>query len=366
MIKPTKFIEQLKPYKSVSHKVWEHTYNKNTDLLDEVIKLDWNEATKFDDFIIKEILRYFIEHKIRLNWYPDTNNRVLIKKISEYVKIDEENIQYFGGSDAALEYIARVFVSQDDIIGIVSPTYDNFRVYVESCGGKVVNLMNKNPFEKDVENINLQLNKKKFRMVYLVNPNNPTGVLYDVKEIEYLVKNHINTLFIIDEAYYEFCGVTCVNLIKKYDNIVITRSFTKAFGLGGFRLGYVVAPKYIIDYINKIRVGKNINTFAQVAGIIVLSNKNFMVKYVEEVKIAKNMAISELKNLGFEVIPTPANFILIKVKNSSALIKKLETNNIFLRDRSSDPQLKNYIRITIGDIDTTKKFLIKFKSLINK
>ena len=287
----------------------------------------------------------------------------MIKKIAEYVGCEKENIQYFGGSDAALEYIARTFISPGDLVGIVSPTYDNFRVYAESCGGRIFFIYNKNPFEKDINRLYSQINKNKFRLIYLVNPNNPTGVLYFSEEIEILLKKFPQTLFVIDEAYYEFCGISCSNLIKNYGNIIITRSFTKAFGLGSFRLGYVIAPKYIIEYLNKIRVGKNINMFAQIAGIVALDNKQYMEKYVEEVKKAKELTVTEMERLGFEVVSTPANFILIKVDSPSEFIKKLEDNNIFVRDRSSEPQLEGYVRITIGDMKTMEKFLEKIKKI---
>lgn len=365
-IPPTKFVENLKPYHGVSHKVWEYSYNKDIDVLDDVLKLDWNEATRFEGFIVKKILKYFLSHKIRLNWYPDVNNKILLKKISEYVKVPEENIQYFSGSDAALEYIARVFISEGDKVVMLSPTYDNFRVYVESCGAFVEYIFNKSPFDKDIANLICGIEKVKPKMVYIVNPNNPTGVLYSPEEIEILLKKFEKALFIIDEAYYEFCGVSCVSLVKEYENIVITRSFTKAFGLGAFRLGYIVAPKYIISLINKIRVGKNVNTFAQVAGIIALEHIEYMKKYVEEVTKSKELLVKELKKLKIEVVSTPANFILVKVSNPKRFVKLLEKNNIFVRDRSSYPQLDGYVRITVGDLETTKKFLEKIKKIYNE
>lgn len=365
-IKPTIFVQKLKPYRTVSHKVWEYTYDKKTDIVESILKLDWNEASMIENNLLKDLLRYFVHHHIKLNWYPDTNNVILLKEISRYVNLPVENIQYFGGSDAALEYICRTFIAPRDKVIILGPTYDNFRVYAESCGGRCIVYLNKDPFVKDVNRLYRFINLRNPKAVYIVNPNNPTGVLYEIHEIEFLLKKFHKTLFIIDEAYYEFCGLTCSELVKRYENIIITRSFTKAFALGGFRLGYILAPRYIIEFIDKIRVGKNINTFAQVAGILALRNKWYMEEYVREVKESREILTSELRSMGLNVISTCANFILIKVKNPIRFTKLLEENLIFVRDRSSDPQLSGYVRITVGDLKTTKEFLNRFKKIIKK
>ena len=366
-IKPTKCIQKLVPYRTASHKVWEYTYGKKTDIINSILKLDWNEATKIDKDLLKDILRFIVTHNIQLNWYPDTDNSLLLNEISKYVGLPIENIQYFGGSDSALEYICRTFISPRDKILIVGPTYDNFRVYAQSCGGKIILYLNNSPFEKNLKRLDGFIKKQKPKMVYIVNPNNPTGVMYTTDEIRLLLINNPRTLFIIDEAYYEFCKVTCASLVLEYQNIVITRSFTKAFALGAFRLGYILGPTYIINYINKIRVGKNINVFAQIAGIIALKNREkYMEAYVEEVNKSKNLILTELTSLGLKVYNTPANFILVKVKDGQKFVKLLEKELVFVRDRSSDAQLKGFVRITVGDLKTTEEFLKRIKKIIKE
>ncbi|MFZ8805547.1 MAG: histidinol-phosphate transaminase [Candidatus Calescibacterium sp.] len=362
-VKPVKSIENLQPYKLVSHKAWELTYKKDHHNAKKVIKLDWNESTHLPRHILKEVLRYIINHQINLNWYPDTDNKILKEKIAKYISVSVDNIQYFNGSDSALEYICRAYIDNKDKVIIVSPTYDNFRIYVEACGGVIKRYYNSNPFTKDIDKLAKFIKEIKPKMLYLVNPNNPTGVLYDKEEIEFLIKRFPRTLFVIDEAYYEFCGRTVVELVNNFSNIIITRSFTKAFGLGAFRLGYVIADKNIIDVLNKIRVGKGINTFAQIAGIIALDNKEYMEKYVEEVNKSKEYLNKKLKELGVQVIITPANFILVRCKKPSYIVAELEKHNVFVRDLSHLPSLENYIRITVGDLSTMKKFFNIFKKV---
>jgi histidinol-phosphate aminotransferase len=362
-INPPKHIEDLKPYKSTSHKVWGYVYRKNHKCLDEVLKLDWNESTEIPDYILGDILKYISKNKLRLNWYPDVNNSLLLKSLSDYTGLPVKNIQYFNGSDSALEYITRSYLEPKSRVVIVSPTYDNFRVYVESCGATPLFFLNTSPFEKNIKGLCKFLMQKNPRLVYLVNPNNPTGLLYSPTEIEVLLKKFPSTLFLIDEAYYEFCDVTCKKLVKKYLNIVITRTFTKAFALGSFRLGYVIADESIIHTLNKVRVGKSISTFAQIAGLVALDNIRYMESYVKEVNEVKDFLVEELAKLNIDAQKTPANFILFKCKNPRMVAKLLEKNFVFVRDMSNLPQLEHYIRITVGDKKTIRKFLKRFKAL---
>jgi histidinol-phosphate aminotransferase len=363
-ISPPKYIEDLKPYKGTSHKVWGYIYRKNCKCLDEVLKLDWNESTNIPDYILGNILKYILKNKLRLNWYPDVNNSLLLKKLSNYTGLPIKNIQYFNGSDSALEYITRSYLEPKSRVAIVSPTYDNFRVYVQSCGATPLFFLNTSPFEKDIKRLSKFLMQKSPRLVYMVNPNNPTGLLYSPAEIENFLKKFPSILFLVDEAYYEFCNVTCKNLVKKYLNLVITRTFTKAFALGSFRLGYVIADESIIHTLNKIRVGKGINTFAQIAGLVALDNIRYMESYVKEVNEAKKILVEELTKLNIDTKKTFANFILFKCKNPPMVTKLLEKEFIFVRDMSNLSQLEHYIRITVGDKKTMHKFLKRFKNLL--
>ena len=361
-IKPAKCVRRLKPYNVTSHKVWGHSVEPKLNS-DTILKLDWNETTNVPNFIFEKIVHEIANKKIRLNWYPNVHNSMLLRKLSEYVQLPQKNIQYFNGSDGALEYIPRVYIEPGQKVVLLSPTYDNFRVYAESCSAKVVHYFNNSAFEKNINKLISFLNYTKPKLVYIANPNNPTGLLYQKEEVRDLLEKFPNTLFILDEAYYEFCQTTCSKLVKEFSNIIITRTFTKSFGLGAFRLGYVLACESIIENLNKIRVGKNINSFAQIAGIISLENKQYMEQYVEQVNQSKIILIDQLTSLGLEAKNTPLNFILVKCKKPACVVKLLEKSYIFVRNRSNLPQLEGYIRITVGDTVTMGKFFDRFKTI---
>jgi len=355
-MKPTPFVKNLKRYPVISHKVWEYKDKRG------VLKLDWNEGDVILPSSIKKDLINFIR-KGPLSWYPDVLNKKLIKALASFVKVPPDYIQYFEGSDAALDYVVRTFVSYKDEVILIAPTYDNFRVFVESVGGKIKNVFGKDIFSPDLSNIAKNITGFT-KLVYLVNPNNPTGTLYSLNEIKKLLQKKPKTIFLIDEAYGEFVGSTVASLTRYFPNLIVSKTFSKAFGLASFRLGYIISSPKNIKEIDKIRNGKNIPMLAQIAALSALKNKSYMKKYVKEVKQTREFTLQRLRGLGFTVKNTPANFILIKVKDPFKFQKVLVKEKIFVRSLAHLPKMRNYIRVTIGRKKTMKEFISRLKKLL--
>jgi histidinol-phosphate aminotransferase len=195
--------------------------------------------------------------------------------------------------------------------------------------------------------------------VYICNPNNPTGNLVSLEYIEKLLANHPETLFLIDEAYFEFTGVTAKDLIFKYENLLISRTMSKAFALASFRIGYLLSYSENILTISKVRNPKNFTTFAQVAAIAALSDIQYMKNYVKEVHLAKMQFVNFIKSMDpfLQFFNTNGNFLLIRVseqKDKKGLITELEKNNVFVRDFTHSRYLLDCFRITIGTREQMK------------
>ena len=355
-----KYVKVLKPYPLVSHKAWEIKDKK------KVLKLDWNEATISPSPKVKEKILDFLE-KGNMNWYPDVNNKYLLELIAKYNNIPTENVQYFAGSDSLHEYIMRAFIEPNDKVVIVSPTYDNFRAVIESNGAISNFYYLDEKFDLDIEHFSNYLELHKPKVVYVCNPNNPTGTLYSVEMIEKLLADFQNILFIVDEAYYEFTGVSCKDLIFEYDNLLVSRTFSKAFALASFRIGYVISSQNNIKLLSKIRNPKNISTFSQLAAIGALEDVEYMKNYVEEVNKAKVYFMNELENLNIKTFGDGGNFVLIYMEKNQKkkLIKFLEDNLIFVRDYSHVLGMENYLRITIGTKFQIQKVIEKIKEFLN-
>lgn len=344
-----KFLRNLAPYKVASHKIWEVPPDERS----KILKLDWNEATIPPTPLVKEKILELVSNHPCFNLYPSSYNEELHLLFSEYAGVPKENLQYFASSDVLHEYIVRVFVTVGDPVLILGPTYDNFRLTCEAQGGKVFYSeftpefkLSEEQFENDIKRYNPSL-------VYFCNPNNPTGNLISFEYIKYLLENYTETLFLIDEAYFEFTGITARDLIFRSENLLISRTMSKAFALASFRIGYLLSCADNISTISKVRNPKNFTTYAQDAAIAALSDIAYMQEYVREVNLAKLQFVDFIMSMKpyLEIFNTNGNFLLVRVSghtDKKCLIAHLEANNIFVRDFVHSRLLTDCLRITIG------------------
>jgi len=364
---PNKYLRNLKPYKLASHKIWSVYPNERKNIL----KLDWNEATIAPSPLVNKMIGEMLQEPMFFNLYPTTYNEKLMGLLSKYVGLPMENIQYFGGSDALHEYICKVFISVGDPIMILGPSYDNFRLTCQANGGEVFFSNYTDDFQFDALKLENDIRTKEPAVIYICNPNNPTGNVHTQEYIEYLLNEFPDTLFLLDEAYYEFSGITAKDLVLKYDNILISRTMSKAFALANFRIGYLIASKENIQFINRIRNPKNLSTFAQVAAIAALTDVPYMSDYVKQVRKGMDYFYKEMMsyNSQMKLFPSKGNFILIQFPSYEDKVKLLEylaENNIFVRDTTQADSVKNCFRITSGTLEQMKVVVNVIKSFYAK
>lgn len=354
-------LSKVVPYKLSSHKAWEASQG-------DVLKLDWNEATIGPSPLVLKRLAQVVKSG-RMNWYPDVDNKKLRQKIADYCSVEVENVQFFASSDSLHEYIVRCFVGLGDKTMIVSPTYDNFRAVAQANGADLIYHWLNSDFVLDYGRLRMDLVKFAPKIVYIVNPNNPTGSGHDVSVLERVILDFPKVLFIVDEAYYEFYGHTISELVSKTGNLIVTRTFSKAFALASFRVGYVISSPTIVDSLNKIRNAKNVSLFAQVAAEAVLDDLPYTENYVAEVIRAKDWFLEALQNLTFlETINSYGNFILLKFKNRDeklGLIVFLENRGIYIRDYAHLVGMEVYARVTIGTLSEMQRVYKEFVEFSN-
>jgi histidinol-phosphate aminotransferase len=353
-IKSNSWLSKIKPYRLASHKIWE----KNN--IGNMLKLDWNESTVPPaPMVIEEVNRFLGKNLLHL--YPDTNNVELLEHLSSYTGLPINNIQYFASSDAAHEYVIKTFISEGDVVLLQDPTYDNFRVACEASGADIFKV--KSPSSRDfIKEVGRLVGLEKVKAIYICNPNNPTGGLVDIADILDLARNFEDKLVIVDEAYYEFSGKTISEFINNCRNIVVTRTFSKAFGLAQLRIGYILAAEPVICEINKIRNSKSVSMISQIAATAALKNFSYTAEYVREVHRAKELFVNALGNaLGplVSVHESHANFVMITFQSSETaegVRSHLERNGIFVRPLDH-LGISRSIRVTIGNSDQMKRVL---------
>ncbi len=357
-----KYLRNLSPYKVASHKVWE----VNAEARKEILKLDWNEASVPPSPKVKQALIELVNDEEIFYLYPSTYNLEIMELLSDYCQLPKENIQYFASSDSLHEYLIRTYVSPGDPILILGPTYDNFRLTCESQGGMVYFYEYNEDFTLNEEGLIQMIDEVTPSMIYLCNPNNPSGNLLSVSFIKQILDKYKDTVVLVDEAYYEFSKVTMAHYVLNYDNLFVSRTFSKAFALANFRAGYLLSNENNIQQVSKLRNAKNFTSFAQVAVLAALSDTQYMKKYVEEVLLARDYFKSELRQLAFvkTVFESHGNFLLIEFESFEVKMKvfnRLSANNIFVRNLTHSKHLLNCLRITIG----TKEQMVKVVNVLN-
>lgn len=361
-----KYLRNFKPYKVASHKVWQVKPEERN----QILKLDWNEAAIQPSPKVKERLASLLETDF-LNLYPSTYNEELHTLLSQYAGLPKENVQYFASSDSLHEYISKMYITVGDPTLILWPSYDNFRLTAQVAGAHVMYFELNQDFSFNAEEFEAKIERKDPSLVYICNPNNPTGLLLEKDYIRHLLDTFPDTMFLLDEAYIEFTmDKTCKDLVLEYDNILISRTMSKAFGLANVRFGYLLASAENIQYILSIRNPKNITTFAQEAVIGALSDVQYMKNYVLQVNEAKADFIKRINTVcehRFHAYDSNANFVLIRCEDlltKSEILNYLERNNVFVRNVNQSENVKDCVRVTVGTKEQMRYVLSIFEAYI--
>ena len=365
------FIDQLKPYQVASHKVWEVSESER----DMMLKLDWNEGTIAPSPRVKEELEILMMDETLYRLYPPTYSQRLMQLLSDYTKLPEENIQYFGSSDSLQEYVSRAVLDRGDVVLMVGPTYDNFRLSAEAQGAELVFFEMDAPFNMEVKALISAIEQirdsgadgGRLKMVYVCNPNNPTGSSLSEQEVMQLVDAFPDVLFFVDEAYFEFNGSTVSKYVGDRNNLLVSRTFSKAFCLAGFRIGYLLGNSDLIVGISKIRNSKSITIFAQAAACAALEDLDYMQNYIHEVSKARDIFIDFLKSNSSKVtvFDSIGNFVLMRFCDAfekEGTLAHLNDHDIYVRNLTHSRKLDNCLRISVGTVEQMERVILVMDS----
>jgi histidinol-phosphate aminotransferase len=336
------------------------TYSPPLENRSGKIKLDFNENSSGIPELLFNKIKSF--DKQLLSTYPEYNK--LYYELSKYLKIKKEQLILSNGSDDIIRLIFMAFLDKNEEVIIPSPTFSMFKINANIVGAKIINI---DVLSKDfTKQVIKKINECSPKLVVIVNPNNPTGTSISLRDLKQILTEARlkNCLVLVDEAYFEFNEVTAIDLITKFDSLIITRTFSKAYGLAGLRLGYGCANKGIITILKKIISPYPVSSFSVFVALEAIKNNNYVDKYCLNVKTNKFILIKRLRSLNFEVFDGDANFIILKSKEYRSILKLLDNNNILVRDISKS--MNNCLRITVG-CKKDNEFLIKcLKQFIQK
>jgi histidinol-phosphate aminotransferase len=308
---------------------------------------------------------------------PRALARLSPKQISsypEYLAAEEKLARFFGarpeqlvvtnGVDEALGVVSAGFAEAGRPLLLVEPTFSMYRFWADMFGAQVVTLRYDDRLRFPVDDVLRVLRGRRPRLFFLANPNNPTGDLLGPRTLRRILEAGRRTMVVIDEAYYEFSGLTVVGWIRRYPNLIVTRTFSKASGLAGLRLGCLISNAEVISALRRLRPPFSVNAAALAAGLAVAAHPGWIRRYAQEVAEARGELERALERLGVAVYPSAANFVLADFgERGPAIFAKLRRRGILLRDRTSDFGRPGWVRITIGTRAQTRTLIRELEKL---
>jgi len=309
------------------------------------------------------VFRALERSSARIGSYPDPRASKLKLAISRYIGVERECVAVGNGSDEIFDLICKAFVDPGDEALIPLPTFSMYEIACRINGGtpKFIELPN---FEW--RTLELAREMGAVKLAFMGRPNNPTGNSISIQGLNELLK--MGKLVVVDEAYVEFAGYSIAKQAPKKENLLVLRTFSKAFGLAGLRVGYAVGDPKLIEILEMIRAPFSINTLAQAAAIEALRDKRYLRKVVTKVRKGRAYLCCELSNLGMRVLPSDANFLMVDVSplktDAPQICEFLAKRNILIRNLSNFRGVgARWVRITVGArpqneklVQTLKKF----------
>ncbi len=334
------------------------TYEAPAEGREGKVRLDFNENTAGCSPAVIRALGKMSRKQIAM--YPEYQRST--GRLARHFGVRPSKLLLTNGGDDALRVFFDTFVESGSSILICEPTFPMYRYYGEIAGARVEALRYGPDMEFPTPGILAALRRKP-RVLFIANPNNPTGTLLQIAEIEKILRAATNTAVVIDEAYAEFSGVTLVPYIGKYANLFITRTFSKAAGLAALRLGAVIAGAESLSYLRRAMPPFPVNLAALVAADAAVRDGRTIRAYVREIRRLRAWFEKKLHGLGVKTFPSAGNFLLANFgPGGPRLFQRLEREGLLLRERTKDLG-PGFVRITIGTQAEMKLLLKKMKRL---
>lgn len=323
------------------------------------IKLNTNESPFKPSPLVYEALNRCEIDKLPL--YPDPECGSLTKKLADYYGFDEENIFIGNGSDEVLNFAFMAFCQNG--VAFADITYGFYKVFADLHGIETQIIPLKDDFSISADDY-----KSLGKAVFIANPNAPTGMALSLSDIEKIVASNTNNVVTIDEAYVDFGGESAVNIVKKYDNVLVVRTYSKSRSLAGGRLGFSIGGKEITADLKKLKYSTNpynINRLTLLAGEASIDDEKYFRDNINKIIENREYTSKELKNMGFEVLPSKTNFVFARSKNidGERLYKLLKKNGILVR-HFNKKRIEDFIRVTIGTKEQMRAFVSKVKFIL--
>ena len=328
-------------------------YNPPTAGRGDMLRLDFNENTLGCSPRVIEGLREKVGACL-LAVYPEYGEAKA--EVAEYFRVRPQELLFTNGTDEAIQVFINTYVDDGDEVVILKPAYAMYRFYAEVAGASIREVPYEAPaYEFPLDTL-LKAITPQTRAVVLANPNNPTGTGFNLQALERILKRARRAVVLIDEAYYEFSGVTALPYVEASPNLFVSRTFSKVFGMAALRLGCLFSHEANIQYLHKAQSPYSVNSLAVLAARDAIRDRAFIENYVAEVLAARELLCVSLERMGISYVKSSANFVLARFGKRAIEIRDyLRSKGILVRDRSYEAP--GCVRITAGTREQTRRLL---------
>lgn len=333
--------------------------------LNQIIKLAGNENRLGCSRRVWDILK---EQKNQFSYYPDTNCTDLRDRLSSFHNVEPDHLIFGNGSFELIALAAHAYLETEEEAIIPDPSFGWYKNVTLQMNGKPVMVPLKD-FAIDTESI-LRLTSSKTKIIWICNPNNPTGTVLKKEELTgFLQKVPAHVLVVLDEAYIDFVEkpyFDTTDLIKQHKNVILLRTFSKLYGLASFRIGYGIGDPELIETINKVRSPLSVSLAAQKAAKVSLDDEDFKRLVLENNRKSLDLYYSELKRLGLKYVRSNGNFILIQVGMAGKAVEDIFMRNGIVIRNASEFGLEGWIRVSVGTFAENIKVMKVLEEIAQK
>lgn len=328
----------------------------------DIVKLNTNENPYPPSPAVRAILEDFEYGRMRL--YPDPDSSVLVDAIAERYGVKLSQVFAGVGSDDVLSVAFMTFFGSDKPIIFPNITYSFYDVWAD---------VYRIPYKQIPLNSDFTINREDYLTenggIVIANPNAPTGVMETIENIEYIVKNNPDSVVIIDEAYVDFGGESCLPLVEKYENLLVVQTYSKSRSMAGMRIGFAIGSEKLIKYMNDVKFSINsytMNPITQLCGAASMADEEYFRETVDRIIATRERSKARLTALGFVFPDSKTNFIFASPQKVSAkvIFEELKKRNIFVRYWNK-PLICDYLRISIGTDEEMDRLFNALEEIIN-
>lgn len=308
------------------------------------LRLDFNENTLACSPKVIEALQRVVTGD--LTRYPE--REALEQLVAAHLGLSAGHVLLTNGVDEAIHVLCQAFLDRDDVMLLPVPTYTMYEVYASATDGRVETVLAQEDFLFPHEALQAAI-KPETKLICIANPNSPTGAVVTREQILEVAGKAPHAIVLVDEAYFHFFGETVIDLIGKIPNLVVARTFSKAYGLAGLRLGMLAAGEETMHWLRRVISPYSVNSLALVCLPPAIADQSYLDWYVSEVRQARREFLPVLNELQVHYWRTEANFVLVNIgEKHRAFVTAMRGRGVLTRDRSADPGCDGCVRITIG------------------